>query len=478
VKFKELPDIPRIWVDFIAGLDKISNFLDGPPDMQTLQTLVDRPGDQLRRDKFFLRSLESIHATHASCSRENIQRLLQPESVVVITTINADLFGGAALQFLKCLTTVKICAELAKRAVMAVPVCWVGGTRTPGVSYGSVNLLDPQAELHRLHVRRSDLSEFSPLDPLPADQISKILARVEEIGGGSFDPEVLESLRACYSAEATLASASAQFISVLFGEMGMVVVNPESPNLKPIVSQTLESLGGGAAIIEDLLQAREKELADAGYRGQAPECTFSYHLVQSHILPVIACVIDPQELYSFVRTLPAFDAFGVFKPIAWPGSSCTILDARSRRTLEKYNLDLSSFLGGEEGILGKVNDAPCPVSSKLDTLKVQVEQQMAELSPMALMSEDLARTRDSCMEKVVYQLERLRDRVNAADRNKKEVLRRHILRACHSLAPGGKMQEGGLSGIQFLLRYSRSLLSFLYTNLDIMKFEHQLIPMD
>jgi len=79
---------------------------------------------------------------------------------------------------------------------------------------------------------------------------------------------------------------------------------------------------------------------------------------------------------------------------------------------------------------------------------------------------------------VVYQLERLRDRVNAADRNKKEVLRRHIFRACHSLAPGGKMQEGGLSGIQFLLRYSRSLLSFLYTNLDIMKFEHQLIPMD
>jgi uncharacterized protein YllA (UPF0747 family) len=177
--------------------------------------------------------------------------------------------------------------------------------------------------------------------------------------------------------------------------------------------------------------------------------------------------------------LPAYDELGLVAPMAWPRVSATIMDLRSRRILEKNHLNLKDLFEGEERVFSRVSNAmPCSAPEKLANLLTDVERQLKGLDAVLLTDEAFVRETDACVEKVAYQIEKLKDRIEASDARKQEALRRQLRRACNSLAPNGRIQECELSGIHFLLRHSRALLPFLYKNLDINQFEHQLIPMD
>ena len=110
---------------------------------------------------------------------------------------------------------------------------------------------------------------------------------------------------------------------------------------------------------------------------------------------------------------------------------------------------------------------PNSASEKLESLKLAVEAQLGALVYAG-----------SCKEKIVYQLEKLREHFEAARATKQQALRRQMRKACNFLAPNGRVQDMELAGIQIPLRYSRAGLRSLYGKLDILKFEHQLISMD
>ncbi len=94
------------------------------------------------------------------------------------------MFGGPASHLLKCLTAIKVCRELAKYGVPAVPVCWIGPL---GDSSGlSMRLLEDEGEFHRLGLQHQK-QDFSPADPLPAERVTELLKQIEALGRGGFD---------------------------------------------------------------------------------------------------------------------------------------------------------------------------------------------------------------------------------------------------------------------------------------------------
>ena len=54
--------------------------------------------------------------------------------------------------------------------------------------------------------------------------------------------------------------------------------------------------------------------------------------------------------------MPLFDYFGLQPPVVWPRVSATIMDARSRKLLEKYHLNLEELFAGPEALLHKLLD--------------------------------------------------------------------------------------------------------------------------
>lgn len=391
--------------------------------------------------------LESAEDLNSAQTLEKIKTLRHPGSVVVVAGFYPGLFGGEAYQMMKCLTAIKVCEELERHDVAAIPVCWIDTSPSADFAKRSLQLLDSESELHCRHLELPAAKDFSPCDPLPSDQISGLIAEIEELGKGSYDPEILQILKDAFNRKTTFANASARLIASLLEEWGMIVIDSHSLELQSLADHAMQTLPRS--------------------------------LIQNAVLPVLAAVIDPYEIDLHAGRQQAFESSGRIQPMAWPQASATIIDARSRRTLDRYDLNLPRLYGGWEALAGRFADAmPRGASEKLLSLRQEVEERIDRLKVLGPAESDFGKEADSAREKILFQLDRVRTNFDAACQRKRETVGRHIRRACNALAPNGRIQERELAGIYLPLRHSRAALRSLYERLDILSLEHQLIFMD
>ena len=315
---------------------------------------------------------------------------------------------------------------------------------------------------------------------LTFDRISGLIDQVEEIGRGSFDPEVLEMLKASHSGDATWSSASTALISALMNDWNVIAMDSVAGGFVSKVCTACEPLFHKSSGGNRLLEGAGNNPAQAGRT--APNCpgTSQVYRIQSCILPVFARIVDPCELSSYMEAQQGFDSTGLVPPISWPASSATVIDARRRKIMEKYAVGLQDLLKGEASVLRHLSKKmiPSSIETKLDSVKTEVERHIAGLNDSGMDGKSFGKAKKRSRERIAYQLDKIRNRVEKARLEKQEVMQRQIQRACGYLVPDGIRQENSLAGISFPLRYSRSVLSFFRENLDIMKFEHQLIYLE
>jgi hypothetical protein len=346
---------------------------------------------------------------------DNIQRLSQPGAVVVLADLSPGLFGGPISQVLKCLTAIKVGEQLVARSINAVPVAWVHPQASSEFPGQSITLLDDRAEIHSL--------KLSVAGTIP-ESISGLLTQISDLGKGTFDPEMLDIMGDSFLPGRSPASATACLFSGLTRDFGMIGMDPSD---------------------------------------------FPIPLTGTEILPVLARVAGPLD--SITHASP--------QALIWPPVSATIGDTRSRRTFEKYHLDLSQLYQGESDLLDHFRRGlPRAGLEKLEDLHLEVDTRIADLQSLVPGGTEFSQAAGLCREKVLYQINKLRHLVDAALKSKEQTATRRIRKACNLMAPNRKLQERELAGIHIPLTYSLAGLRELYEKLDIMNVEHQLIWMD
>jgi uncharacterized protein YllA (UPF0747 family) len=414
-----------------------------------------------------------------SAEAKNIQKLRQPETVVVVANFYAGLFGGPAYQILKCLTAIKICEELAKHSVDAVPLCWVSADSPAGSVKRSITLMDHQSELHKLQLDDSESIDPLPSRKLSRNQVSALLSRIESIGQETYDPEILEVLKSVFIPGADFSSASARLISNLMSEWGMVVLNGDTPDFESAKTRVLASVFDPPGRVSGMIRKQAAELARAGYEGDPSETAALTFCAQNSLLPILAIVLDPFEVYPYATALPILDYAGLLRPIVWPQSNATLTDSRRRRILSRYDLGLHQLYSGEDAVIEEIrNGIPSRSVDILNGLKSRVDECVLELKTLAPDRKKFAKKSAMCREKILYQLEKLRKHYVEARARREQTVNRQMHKACNLLAPNRRMQERELAGIQIPLRYSRAGLRLLFRKLDISNIGHQLISMD
>jgi len=478
LRFEEWPDSPGIWLDFAAGSLGRFSLQTAVWNLQTVQAQAERVRTRAFQLENLLRRLEDLSGPDSVRILENLDRLRRPGSLAVVTTIHASLVGGPAFHILKCLAAVKACRELAKYAIEAVPVCWISTAPPADFSRWTAGLLDHGGELHPLGLK-PESADFPVGAPLPRQQMEDLLGKIQELGQGTFDEETIDSLRSACGQGATLSSAAARLFLDWMSDWGMIVLDSGAPELKTALEGASADLRRREDEIRSLLRKQSAILAQSGYVGQFPDDFLPDFPQQSCVLPVAAVVLDPYEIHSFVKSLPIFAELGLPCPLVCPQSRATLVDARSRRTLGKYRLDIHELFTDASSVTAKIRDTiPRSAEKRLEDLALEVDLGMTELGTLIPGGDENAETRGSCRERILYQIERMRQRCEAAAARREAAANRQIRRARNFLAPGGRSQERGLAGICFLLRYSRAVLQVVYEKLDIFRFEHQIISMD
>ncbi len=472
LKYEKLPGIPRIWSDYASGLLP-GQFLP-PAPLDLLGTRAAVAANHGHRSASLVRLSGKWPGPGSGRTGESVPELHRQGTVAVLTTIRESLFGGPAVQILKCLTAAKACRELEMNGIAAVPVCWIRSEPKRLPSQGALNLLDNQGELCTFRHQPEEAVSLSP--GRPSQPILELLAKIETLGQGMFDAGIIEILRTAY-ASSDFRGAAANIFSTLMRDWGMIVVDPQSPECRPLIEEAQAALGVRAERIHILLEEQNERLSKAGYPDPSPETSCPEFVLQGCIFPVYASVVDPLDFRDFLRALPAYDAMGISRPAAWPHPGVTVMDSRSRRTLARYHLAIEDLFSGEADITEKaVHSTPRSAHKRLRDLAAEAGRRLSGLPIPA--GEKVSRARDSARERIVYQIEKLGKRYESAGEIRKQAAARQIRKARNFLAPEGCTQEQGLAGIHFLLRYSMPVLQLLYDKLDILQFEHQLISVD
>ncbi|MEF3354236.1 bacillithiol biosynthesis cysteine-adding enzyme BshC [Paenibacillus sp. GYB006] len=355
---------------------------------RTEDTRVDRQ-DIVR----FLRSYNRRLNSHPAVM-ESIERLAQPNALVISGGQQSGLFTGSLLVIYKAATIIKAAEEAEKKLNRPViPVFWIAGEDHDWDEVDHTYMMTADLNITKVRMPgrydgRASVSEVS----VDRENWLEAIHKLEELlPDTEFKPGLISDIKAAVQDDnLSLSDVFAKLMGQLFGSYGLVLLDSADPELRalevPIFERMIEDndslercyhesaghvvtsgFGMQAEVTADcanlfyihegsrlLLHKENGKFIDRrGYVSftktelidilrQHPE-RFSNNvltrpLMQDSLFPVLSTVLGHAEIAYWALTKEAFHRFGLRMPILQPRMSFTILDQHIQKLMDKYDL--------------------------------------------------------------------------------------------------------------------------------------------
>ncbi len=450
---------------------------------------------------------------------ENLERLLAEGALCVTSGQQPGLFTGPLFTLYKALSAVTLaraCEAALGRPV--VPGFWVAGDDHDFAEANHVAVLTGGNAVERLALAPRDQDAPStPLyqEPLGPQVETLIAALAAHTADTNFRGDAMDWLARHYRPDNDMAAAFGESLAELLGESGLIVFAPTHAAAKAAAAPWIIKALEHAADLDTALQARAAELVQAGpvqvsiqpgntlvmldgERGRdrlvidgsafrtrrsgesltleqlreiaatTPERLSANVLlrpvVEAAILPTVGSVGGPGEMAYFPQTTPVYEILGVIPQGIVPRWSARMIEARTRKTLDRYALapeDLGSADGQLETRL--VGDAlPDRAAQALQRMRAVLGE---EFPPLVEASKKIDVTLEKPVEKARNQIDATIDhaekRIIARLKDHNETLLRQIAAARNATFPEHKPQERVFNIVQYLVKYGPDLLQDL-----------------
>jgi bacillithiol biosynthesis cysteine-adding enzyme BshC len=220
-----------------------------------------------------------------------------------------------------------------------------------------------------------------------------------------------------------------------------------------------------------VLRASKRRLADdelAALLDREPE-RFSANVVlrpvvESAVFPTLAYVAGPGEVRYLAQTGGLFAAHGVGMPLVYPRLSVTLVEAKVRKVLDKFGLDVDAFARPVHELVAEAVREDVPES--VEGAVAKVKQSLGE-GYQALF--EAAREVDPTLKGPIFHarnegfkaLSEVEKKIRHHVKLKQETELEQLEKAAVNLAPGGAPQERVLNVHQYVARYGAELLAAL-----------------
>jgi len=516
-----------LFLNYAKNFENVSDWYTAPPvDSQGWQ----RRAEQVSRQAGFPRSslIEILTRYNSDLGAgeptfRNLQRLAKDDAVAVVSGQQVSLFGGPAYSVYKAASAVQFAAQLRAQGTPAVPVFWLAANDSDFEEIRTAHFLNKKGEelALRLSDSRQDLNQMTGSISLrDVDALSAGLAdSFQEL---DFGQQTLASLAAAYDKDSTLGRAFGVWLSSLFREHGLIILDPTLPSInsrlagfystcvsrrKEIVnslvdrSQTIRNAGFAPQVSLDesegllflvdgqrrtklkfqngryqakgIVDTRMSETELLQLAGSQPDRlspgVLVRPLLQDFLLPTLAYIGGPAEVAYFAQ-LHAIGRFWDRDLLILPRSSLTLVDRKSQRLLRKYDLSVEDVLLGSLQSLGerivRTSEA-AGLLVELETLQEGLRDRLTALEArLKGIDASVAGMLPGVREKVSYQLGKLSARFVQNQRQRQPSLEHHLQHLRSRLAPGGAPQERVLSFSQFEAEEGNTLLERLLPHLS------------
>jgi bacillithiol synthase len=526
-----------LFVDYVNDFGSVDKFYGGDFRNEThwkslLQKVAARPVDRSSLVHVLGTQNRNFHCGVRTLA--NIDALLNDNTVAVVTGQQVGLFTGPLYTILKTLTMLKLVESLAEKhpEYNFVPVFWLEGEDHDIEEVNSIKVLSTSNDIQQFRYEMKRVGDEENLGAVGKIEFNESIDSIFEsldqsIIQTEFKAKVLELFRTAYQKGMTFNRAFVHLMNVLLENSGLVFLDPNDKDIKKllaplfqrelaetprfcqlVIDQSAEiekkyhaqikpkSLNlfffhrGGRYLLEprtdgySLKGTRQhltKEFVTEAARN-TPEL-FSPNVVlrpicQDWLLPTLAYVAGPAETAYFGQLKSLYEAVGIPMPIIYPRASATIIEEKADKVLERFSISILDIYRDVETV--KENVAAQVSDLNLDEVFggtfASIQEVFEGIAPvLQKIDPTLNGALENVSRKTTVNLEGLKERAVAAQMRQHEVSLRQIDKVSNLVFPGGNFQEREINVVYFLNKYGMEFLRWLYGELKVDLFKHQVI---
>lgn len=537
IDFSEIPNASDLFLDFINDFEKVKDYYKidfrdkkSYPDFFNKICERDNPNKE-RLVKIIKDQYTSFNQSEKTL--QNINLLGEDKTIAVFTGQQVGILGGPIYTIYKLFTAIKLCEELKDEfpEYNFVPVFWMAGDDHDFDEISSLNLVSKENDITKLTYSDGHPPEFNrgsvgTLTFENSIQEFKQLVK-DNLRETEFSESLFKLIDNVISTELTLNSSFFNLIYQIFDDTGLIIFNPQDKEVKrllqPIFSKELvdykkhtKDLLLVSADLDDTYHAQVKikpinlflsdetgrhliEPVENEYRlkGKRKRITeeeildivekeperFSANVLlrpicEDYIFPTGFYIGGPGEISYYAQAISLYKHYGLQHPIVFPRASATIVEGNIGKILIKYNLSTKDFLQDPYVLKEKVVSSLSEhnLEDNFNQTSEKITEALESLTSLLnKVDNNLSSVAESSKSKISHQLDVLKNKSLKAQENKFDSALRQISKAQNLIYPNNNLQERELTILNFVNKYGFDFFDWLYNELKVQEFKHQIL---
>jgi bacillithiol biosynthesis cysteine-adding enzyme BshC len=526
IPFSSIPHTTKLFSDYLSYSPAVRRFFPAAPDAGQIASRAAIVPAGTRIHAQVADALERQNRAWGAGEKTlaNIQRLREGAHAVV-TGQQVGLFGGPLLSLFKAASVLALARQVESAGVACVPIFWMATEDHDLAEVNQSLLLTSDLQLAPFALPTDGKPDSPVANVRFAKGTNELVAKAADVLGESL---AADYLRECYREGETFSGAYAKLFTRMFGEHGLILLDPSDAELHRIATPLfLESIER-AGELDAALLARNREISQAHYHEQvkvtdestplfvlvdgarvpvhrsngefsirrerlsleelkrriavAPE-DFNANVLlrpvlQDYWLPTLAYIGGPAEIAYFAQVGVVYEKLLGRVTTVLPRLSATLLEPRVERLLLKYGLELPEIFQGESQLRDSLAARSLPPELKLDFERgrLAVEEAMQRISEsLHRLDPTLVEAARRAANKMRYQVGRLEKRAAQAELRRNEMLTRHAAEIENALYPHRILQEREIAGLYFYAKFDPELLERLVETAEARCPEHKVV---
>jgi len=539
INYSDLPDYQNLFLDYLYEFDNVSkfypkNFREIENYNRTLEDLKNYIRPHREEVSDIIRKQYSDYKISKQTDA-NIESLKSENTFAVVTGQQVTIFGGPLYTFYKLITTIKLCSQLKEKydEYNFVPIFWMEGDDHDFEEVKSINIFDKNNSLKKI-IYDDGLDEEIERGSVGSlnfnENINLTIKELEDsLRDTEYKNDLLNLIKKCYSEGTKFKEAFKKLLHNFFDEYGLILFDPQDKEVKeillPIFKNEIESYSDHtneivlkSAELDDIYHAQvkvkpvnlfysdekgrhliepvDKEFRFKGKRKRIGKIellnllhydpsTFSPNVLlrpicQDYILPTSIYVGGPSELSYFAQVMPNYSFFEIVDPIIFPRASATIVEKHIYSTLEKYDLSISDIFRDRKELISRVLNSisDIDINSLFLETKNNIDSELEKIKSTLLeIDKTLIDSTNKSMQRIFQNLEVIKEKSEKAQAVKHETVIKQLDKVRMVIYPQENLQERELSFIYFANKYGLDIFKWIFNELTINKYEHQIIEL-
>lgn len=537
INFSDIPGHQNLFLDYLYEFENVAGFYandfrNKENYLKIFKSVTDNRRN-LSPEISELLTRQYSQLNPSSLTQQNIKKLSDKKTLAIVTGQQLGIVGGPLYTFYKIITAIKLSRFLTERYddYNFVPVFWLEADDHDFNEVRSVKIIDEGNSLinigYKEEIEEDDLKQsvgLINLDSSINDFFDKLNNSLKET---EFKPVIFDRLKDFYKEGKSFKEAFRDLVFNYFDEYGLLIFDPQDDEvkklLKPIFKKEItdfrihtEQLVQVSATLEELYHAQVKvkpvnlflrvdegrysiEPVENEYRLRRKRKSFTQEqllelvenepdkfspnvllrpICQDFLFPTAFYIAGPSEISYFAQIKPLYELYNIVQPIIYPRSSATILENSIANSLEKYSVEIDDIFIDVESIKKKIVNTveESSVDEMFAGIANQIEATFDQLKENLLdLDKTIADSSNRYRDKILSTIAELKSKAEKAQLKKYEVTLRQIDRAAVHLFPNSNLQEREINFLYFANKYGEEFLRKVFDELQINKFEHQVI---